>query len=101
MINAKEASEMIEKMSPEDRLKALQNEVSESTKNALESEILKAVASYKKKVDVTLKSDICTDDDEKIRNLLRAMWYKNINVTSDFPGYNESYTGTTTVKFTF
>ncbi|MFA5917661.1 MAG: hypothetical protein WC850_05510 [Candidatus Gracilibacteria bacterium] len=99
MLNAKEASEMIEKMSPEDRLKALQNEVSEKTRNALESEILKSVAAFKKKVDITLNASICTDADEKIRDLLNGLGYQDIKVTSDFPGYNEDYTGTTTIKF--
>lgn len=99
MLNAKEASEMIEKMSPEDRLKALQNEVSEKTRNALESEILKSVAAFKKKIDITLKADVCTDADEKIRDLLSWLGYQDIKVTSDFPWYNEDYTWTTTIKF--
>lgn len=99
MINAKKAREMMEKMSPEDRLKALQNEVNEKTLRALEDEIMKSVASFKNKVEITLWEDICRDPDEKIRVLLKAMGYKNVNVTSDFPWYNESYRWTTTIKF--
>jgi hypothetical protein len=30
---------------------------------------------------------------------LRWLWYKDVNVTSDFPAYSESYTWTTTIKF--
>ena len=99
MINAKKAREMMEKMSPEDRLKALQNEVSEKTLRALEDEIMKSVASFKNKVEISLWEEICRDPDAKIRDLLRALGYQDINVTSDFPWYNESYNWTTKIKF--
>lgn len=101
MLNAKEASRMIEELSPEQRLQALVWEVSEQTRNALDSAVYKAVASYKRKVDITLDAHICRDADAKITDLLRAMWYQDIKVTSDFPGYNESYTGRTFIKFSF
>lgn len=99
MINAKEASEMMPQMTPENRLKALKNEVSEKTKILLENEILKSVASFKKRVEVTLCEGVCRDSDEKISDLLKALSYEDITVTSDFPGYNESYKWTTTIKF--
>lgn len=99
MINAQKAREMMEQLSPEDRLKALQNEVSAKTLRALENEIMKSVASFKSKVEITLWSNICRDPDEKITDILRALWYSDIKVTSDFPWYNESYSGSTTIKF--
>lgn len=101
MLSAKEASRMIEELSPEQRLQALEWEVSTQTISALEKEVQKAVASYKRRVDVTLDSTICRDPDEKIKDLLKAMWYKQISVTSDFPAYCESYTGQTFIKFSF
>ena len=42
---------------------------------------------------------MCTDPDKDICNLLKALGYVNVNVTSDFPAYFESYKGTTIIEF--
>ena len=99
MLSAKEASNMLQSMSLQERLQALQGKVKEKTRAALEQKIRETIAWYERDIEIVLKSDICTDRDEDIRALLRALWYTNVKVTSDFPWYNESYTGTTTIKF--
>lgn len=99
MITAKEASEKLANMTPAERLEALKNRVSESTRNALDAKIREVIASYGRKVDVTLRASICRDPDADIRGLLLWLWYEDIHVTSDFPAYNESYEGSTTIRF--
>jgi hypothetical protein len=99
MLTAQEASDMIKSMSPEDRLLALRDKVAAKTREALENKIRETVASYERDISIVLGSDICTDRDEDIRALLKALWYSNVKVSSDFPWYNESYRGTTTIKF--
>lgn len=99
MITAKEASEKLATMSPAERLEALKHKVSESTRNALDAKIRETIAAYERRVDITLKADICRDPDKDIRALLAGLGYTDISVTSDFPAYCESYTGTTTIKF--
>lgn len=99
MLNAKEASKMLETMSPEERLKALQNKVSVKTKNILDKKIRETIAGFEKKVEITLNENLCRDPDENIEALLRWLWYKDVDVTSDFPAYSESYAWTTTIKF--
>lgn len=99
MIDAKEASRLREEMPVEDRLKTLKKEVSKSTQNALDKEIRKAIASYKDKVSISLWAKVCLDPDAKIKDLLIWLWYKDVQVTSDFPGYSESYEGSTSIKF--
>lgn len=99
MLTAKESWEMLENMSPQERLEALKNKVKERTRNALDQKIRETVAAYERDIEIVLKSDICTDPDKDIAALLKGLWYINVKVTSDFPGYNESYTGTTKIKF--
>lgn len=99
MITAKEASEKLVNMTPLERLDNLMKKVSESTRNALDKEIRETIASYGRKVDVTLDATLCRDPDKDIIAFLRWLGYEDINVTSDFPAYCESYMGTTTIKF--
>jgi len=87
-------------MSAEERLQALNHKVKSKTKQALEKKIRESVAAYERDIELTLKANVCTDEDEDIEALLKALGYNNVKVTSDFPGYNESYKGTTTIKFT-
>jgi hypothetical protein len=99
MLTAKESSEMLKNMSAGERLEALKHKVKEKTRNALDAKIRETVAAYEKDISVVLNADICTDKDEDIRWLLKALGYINVKVSSDFPGYCESYQGTTTIKF--
>ncbi len=101
MISAREASEMLEKMTPQERFEAMKSKVSESTRNALDKVIRETVAAFQEKVDVTLGASVCRDSDENLRNFLRALGYKDIKVSSDFPCWRawESYEGRTFIKF--
>lgn len=101
MITAREASEMLEEVTPPSRLKIMKNKVSESTREALDKAVCEAVAAFQSKVDVALGSSICRDSDENLKNFLRALGYKDIKVSSDFPCWRawESYEGRTFIKF--
>lgn len=90
---------MLNNMSPQDRLETLKHKVSASTRDALDAKIRETVAAYERDIEIVLKSDVCKDPDKDIAALLKGLWYVNVKVTSDFPGYNESYTGTTKIKF--
>lgn len=70
MINAKEASEKLNSMTPADRLEALKNKVSESTRNALDTKIKETIAAYERRIDIVLKADVCCDPDKNIRSFL-------------------------------
>ena len=100
MLTAKQSSDMLKTMSEEERFQAIQHKVSEKTKAAIDQKIRETVAAYEKRIEIVLRSDVCTDPDKDISALLKALGYEDIKVTSDFPGYSESYTGTTTIKFT-
>lgn len=99
MLTAKQADDMIRTMSPKERLESLKHKVKEKTREALDQKIRETIAAYERDIEITLQSNICTDPDKDIAALLKALGYTNVKVTSDFPGYNESYTGTTTIKF--
>ncbi len=53
----------------------------------------------REKVDVTLRAKDCRDPDTNISKFLRILGAQDIQISSDFPGYNESYEGTTRVRF--
>ncbi len=99
MLTAKESSKMLKEMSPQQRLEALRHKVGEKTRAALDAKIRETVAAYEREIEITLKANVCTDPDKDIAALLKALGYTGVKVTSDFPGYNESYEGTTTIKF--
>ena len=99
MLSAKEASELLKNMTPPERLAALKNKVWDRTRAALDSKIRETIAAFETKVDIILDAKICRDKDADIRSLLAGMGYENIKITSDFPGYNEDYTGTTHIIF--
>ena len=71
MLTAKQSSEMLQSMSAEQRLEALQHKVSEKTKMALDAKIRETVAAYERDIEIVLKSDICTDPDKDITALLK------------------------------
>lgn len=91
MLSAKQASDMLKSMSPEERLEALKDKVKSKTREALDQKIRETIAAYERDISIVLGSNICTDRDEDIRALLKALGYVDVKVTSDFPGYNESY----------
>ena len=91
MLSARLASDMLKSMSPEERLEALQDKVKTKTREALDKKIRETIAAYERDISIVLKANVCTDRDEDIRALLRALGYVDVKVTSDFPGYNESY----------
>ena len=99
MLTAKESADMLKSMSPQQRLEALKHKVSQKTREALDAKIRETVAAYERDIEIVLKSDICTDPDKDIAALLKGLWFISVKVTSDFPGYSESYTGTTKIKF--
>ncbi len=99
MINAKEAGEKLRHMTPEERFNNIKWKVSKSTRDALDTKIREVIAWYERKVDIVLKASICRDADRDIATLLRGLWYIDIDVTSDFPAYCESYEWTTHIKF--
>lgn len=70
MINAKEAAEKLHNMTPADRLEALKNKVSGSTRNALDAKIRETIAAYERRIDIVLKADICYDRDKDIHSFL-------------------------------
>jgi hypothetical protein len=99
MLTAKQASDMLKSMSPEQRLEALKDKVKQKTIQALEQKIRETIAAYERDIEIVLKASVCTDPDKDIKALLQALGYSDIKVTSDFPGWDESYEGTTTIKF--
>ncbi len=99
MILAKEASRLLTEMSPEDRFEAIRRKVAERTQELLDQKIREVIAACETKVDLVLWAKDCRDGDEDLRSFLSACGYSDIKVTSDFPGYNESYDGTTSIKF--
>ncbi len=99
MLTAKQSSDMLKNMSPQQRLEALKNKVSAKTREALEVKIRETVAAYERDIEIVLTSKICTDPDKDIAALLKGLGYTSVKITSDFPGYSESYEGTTKIKF--
>lgn len=86
-------------MSSEERLQAIQHKIGEKTKTALDKKIREAVASYESRIEIVLKTNVCTEPDKDISAFLKALWYTGIQVTSDIPGYGDDYQGSTTIKF--
>lgn len=97
MINAKEASELRNKISPEEKVNSL---LWKDLQEALENEIHETVKKCRNHVEAVFKANVCKEPDKDIREALELLGYKGIKVTSDFPWYNETYEWTTTIKFT-
>lgn len=91
MLSAKQASDMLKSMTPEERLEALKDKVKTKTREALDQKIRETIAAYERDISIVLKASVCTDRDEDIRALLKALGYTEVKVSSDFPGYSESY----------
>ena len=86
-------------LSPEEKIELLGKLVSQSAQKIILEEYMIASMGVKEQVDVILKSKDCRDPDENIRKFLRILGAQDIQVSSDFPAYNESYEGTTRVRF--
>lgn len=100
MITAHEAARLRKEMSPEERFQAVREKVKEKTQAILDQKIREVVAACESKVDIVLRAKDCTDKDEDIRAFLYGCGYSEVKVTSDFPGYCESYEGSTHIRFT-
>lgn len=90
-----------ESLSFDDRLELVKWIVSEKVQEILLKELVIAMTSSQKKVDITLWAHVCRDSDENIRKFLWAMDAKDIKVSSDFPcgRAGENYEGRTFIKF--
>ncbi len=86
-------------LSPEERCRLAQWLIAQKVIDILDSHILLAVGSHDNTVNMTLRAPDCRDSDDNIRRYLAIMWYTDIKISSDFPGYNESYEWKTTIKF--
>lgn len=75
--------------------------VSENCDNALNAAVLKAIEEGSIKVEIALWFKDCSEKDETVRAYLHQAWYTDITVSHDYPGYNESYSGRTDIKFSF
>ena len=75
--------------------------VSQACDQALDKAVLKAISTWKRRVDIALWSQDCKDDDDTVQAYLYQQWYKDIEVSHDYPWYCESYAGKTLIKFTF
>lgn len=73
MLSAKQASDMLKSMSPEERVEALKDKVKAKTREALDKKIRETIAAYEKDISIVLKASVCTDRDEDIRALLKAL----------------------------
>lgn len=64
---------MLKSMSPEERVEALKDKVKAKTREALDKKIRETIAAYEKDISIVLKASVCTDRDEDIRALLKAL----------------------------
>ena len=99
MLTPSKARERVAELSPEERSAIVGRLVSEKVERILEETVVKTVACKKASVQLVLTAKDCTDPDGDIRDFLIGSGYSDVRVTSDFPGYCESYEGTTTIKF--
>lgn len=89
-----------EKLSFDEKLKLWKELICEQVGEILQNEMVISDLS-KEDVDITLNAEVCKDKDKNIRKFLKILWATNIEVTSDFPAYNESYMWTTRIKFNY
>lgn len=75
--------------------------VSDNLEKALDSAILEAIEQWKTKVDIALWYHDCKEDDSQVKAFLQKQWFEDVNVTHDYPWYNESYEWKTFIKFRF
>jgi hypothetical protein len=73
MLSAKESSDMLSSMTPQERQQVLKHKVSAKTRKALEKKIRETIAGYGKDIEIVLASNICTDPDENIEALLAGL----------------------------
>lgn len=99
MRSPQEMREAAQALTPSQREKLVGKLVSSKVQRILERETLRAIASNQQKVSLVLKAKQCTDSDRNIADFLRGSGYREVKVTSDFPGYCESYEGTTTIRY--
>ena len=86
-------------LSVEQKIELLGKLVCESAQKILLEEYLIASMWVAEKVDVTLRAKDCKDPDTNISKFLRILWAQDVQVSSDFPWYSESYEGRTRVRF--
>lgn len=99
MLTPSEVREKVAALSKEELVSVAGRLVSEKVEKILEDAVIAVVARRKNQVSLVLKAKDCTDPDEDIRDFLKISGYEDVKVSSDFPSYNESYEGTTTIKF--
>lgn len=99
MLTPSEVRAKVAALSKEELVGVAGRLVSEKVEKILEDAVIAAVARRKSQVSLVLKAKDCTDADADIRDFLQIGGYSDVSVTSDFPGYCESYEGTTTIKF--
>ena len=87
------------RLSSEERLSLAKDLIADNVQDILGKKILIATQGGGNRVNITLNADECSDSDEDIRSFLGLLGCKKISVSSDFPGYNESYQGTTKIQF--
>jgi len=73
--------------------------IANNVEEILSREVIKSKWLVRDKVDITLKASECKDSDENIRTFLWVYGFSEIEVSSDFPWYCESYEWTTSIKF--
>ncbi|MCX6824446.1 MAG: hypothetical protein NT085_04965 [candidate division SR1 bacterium] len=95
MLNAQQSSEMLNNMTTEDKIKALESGIQSKTKKAIEDKIKETIAKYQRDVEMALK--IGTKNEEIIiKDLLDILGYKDIYIKANT--YGDDYTDTT-IKF--
>jgi len=99
MIHAKEAARLMKEMTPEERFESVRDKIGKKTQSALDKKIRAVIAACQTKVELVLAAKDCTESDSDLTTFLQGCGYKQVQITSDFPAYCESYVGTTTFKF--
>jgi len=89
-----------EELSIQDKIDIAKELVSNKVAEILKKEMVISGISWKRS-RLNLSSKDCTDPDENIRKFLAILWANDIKVTSDFPWYNETWTGVTYVEFNY
>lgn len=90
----------LNEISAQEKIEIARELVAQNVAALLEKEIIIAKLSWRK-ADLKLSAKVCRDSDENIRKFLAILWAKEINVSSDFPWYCESYEWQTFIKFSF
>ena len=90
----------LNEISAEEKIAIARDIISEKVADILQKQMMISRLSWRS-IDITLGAKECIDSDENIKKFLSILWANNIKITSDFPGYCESYEWTTSIKFNF